>query len=89
MEKFISSVAIRVALINVSSLPRPNFLALDEGFGVLDAENINNLHAFMEYLKTRFQFILIISHLDSIKDCVDSTIEVKKDLEGFSVVQFE
>ena len=89
MEKFNSSVAIRVALINVSSLPRPNFLALDEGFGVLDAENINNLHSFIDYLKTRFDFILIISHLDSIKDCVDSTIDIRKDADGLSQVIFE
>ena len=41
MEKFISSLAIRVALINVSNLPRPNFLAIDEGFGTLDSENLN------------------------------------------------
>ena len=89
MEKFISSVAIRVALINVSSLPRPNFLALDEGFGVLDSENVNNLHAFLDYLKDRFQFILVISHLDAIKDAVDTALEVKKDGDGFSVVQFQ
>jgi DNA repair exonuclease SbcCD ATPase subunit len=88
MEKFISSVAIRVALINVSSLPRPNFLALDEGFGVLDSENVNNMHMFLDYLKQRFDFILIISHLDAMKDVVDTALEVKKDDEGFSVVQF-
>jgi DNA repair exonuclease SbcCD ATPase subunit len=89
MEKFISSVAIRVALINVSSLPRPNFLALDEGFGVLDSENINNMHMFLDYLKSRFDFILIISHLDAMKDVVDTALEVKKDNDGFSVVQYE
>ncbi len=33
LERFISSLAIRVALINVSNLPRPNFIAIDEGFG--------------------------------------------------------
>jgi len=89
MEKFISSVAIRVALINVSSLPRPNFLALDEGFGVLDSENINNMHMFLDYLKMRFDFILIISHLDAMKDVVDTALEVVKDDDGFSVVKFE
>lgn len=88
MEKFISGVAIRVALLNVSSLPRPNFLAIDEGFGVLDAENINNLHAFLEYLKSQFTFILVISHLDSIKDCVDTAIDVKKNEDGFSVIDY-
>ena len=40
MERFLSSLAIRSALINVSSLPRPNFLAIDEGFGVLDSDKL-------------------------------------------------
>ena len=30
LEKFVSSLAIRVALINISNLPRPNFIAIDE-----------------------------------------------------------
>ena len=34
MERFISSLAIRIALINVSALPRPNFIAIDEGWVV-------------------------------------------------------
>ena len=40
MEKFISGLAIRIALINVCNLPRPNFLVIDEGFGTLDNENL-------------------------------------------------
>ena len=48
MEKFVSSLAIRTALINVSSLPRPNFLAIDEGFGVLDSDNLNSIFNLFE-----------------------------------------
>ena len=88
MERFISSIAIRVALLNVSSLPRPNFLAIDEGFGVLDAENVNSIHLLLDYLRTKFDFILVISHLDVMKDMVDTAIEVQKDAEGFSQVQW-
>ena len=43
MEKFISSLAIRVGLINVSSLPRSNFLAIDEVFGTIDSDNLNSI----------------------------------------------
>jgi DNA repair exonuclease SbcCD ATPase subunit len=86
MERFISNVAIRTALLSVSSLPRPNFLCIDEGFGVLDSDNINSVYLLFDYLKSRFDFILIITHLDTLKDVVDSIVEVKKDSEGFSVV---
>jgi DNA repair exonuclease SbcCD ATPase subunit/DNA repair exonuclease SbcCD nuclease subunit len=78
MEKFVSSLAIRTALINVSSLPRPNFLAIDEGFGVLDSENLNSMFNLFDYLKTQFSFMLVISHIDSMRDVVDKLIEITK-----------
>ena len=87
MEKFISSLAIRTALVNVSSLPRPNFIAIDEGFGVLDSENLNSLHMFFDYMKTQFDFLLTISHIDTLRDIMDSIIEIKKE-NGFSNVRF-
>ena len=78
MEKFVSSLAIRVALITVSNLPRPNFLAIDEGFGTLDSENLNSMESMFEYLKTEFDYIVIISHIESLKDITDNLIEINR-----------
>ena len=83
MEKFIASLAIRVALINVSNLPRPNFLAVDEGFGNLDTTNLSSMTTLLDYLKTEFDFIFIISHIDVMKDMADESIEITKQ-SGFS-----
>ena len=87
MEKFISGLAIRIALINVCNLPRPNFLVVDEGFGTLDNENLTSLYMLFAYLKTQFDFVMIISHIDSMRDVVDSLMEIKK-VNGFSNVKF-
>ena len=88
MEKFISSLAIRVGLINVSSLPRSNFLAIDEGFGTMDSDNLNSIYNLFQYLKSQFQFALIVSHIDSMRDTVDTLLEVKKE-NGFSNINFD
>jgi DNA repair exonuclease SbcCD ATPase subunit len=88
MERFISGLAIRIALINVCNLPRPNFLVIDEGFGTLDNENLTSLYMLFSYLKTQFDFVMIISHIDSMRDVVDSLLEVKKDSDGFSHLKF-
>ena len=87
MERFISGLAIRVALINVCNLPRPNFLVIDEGFGTLDSENLQSLFMLFTYLKTQFDFVMVISHIDSMRDVVDGLIEIKK-INGFSNVRF-
>ena len=88
MEKFISSLAIRTALVNISNLPRPNFLAIDEGLGNLDSENLNSLFMLFTFLKSQFDLLLIISHLDSVRDVVDNLIDIKK-VAGFSKITHE
>jgi DNA repair exonuclease SbcCD ATPase subunit len=87
MEKFVSGLAIRVALINICNLPRPNFLVIDEGFGTLDSDNLSSLFMMMQYLKTQFDFIWMISHLEQMRDIVDGLIEIKKE-NGFSKIDF-
>jgi len=88
MEKFIASLAIRSALLNISNLSRPTFLAIDEGFGVMDSDNMNSLGYLFDYLRQKFDFVLIVSHLDSIKDSVDSNLEIVKNSEEFSSITF-
>lgn len=87
MEKFISSLAIRTALINNTSLPKPNFICIDEGFGVLDTENLSNVALLFDILKGQFELIICISHLESMKDIVDDRIEVNK-TGTFSSINF-
>jgi len=88
MEKFVSSLALRVGLINVSNLPSPNFLVIDEGFGTLDTDNLSNMKGAFEYLKTRFDSVFIISHLDTIKDFMDYLLPVTVGDDGFSKVVY-
>jgi len=88
MEKFISGLAIRVALINISNLPRPNIICIDEGFGCADSDHLGQMGALFNYLKHQFDFIWIISHLDQMRDMVDNQIEIKKD-NGFSKVIYK
>ena len=78
MEKMMSSLAIRVALINCSTLPKTNMLMIDEGFGALDETNLEACGKLLQSLKKWFKNILIISHIDAIKDIVDNTIEITK-----------
>lgn len=87
MERFISSIAMRVALINVSSLPRSNFLVIDEGWGTLDGDNISSVFNLFTYLKGQFEFIVVISHLDVMRDMVDEIVEIQKE-GSFSKINY-
>lgn len=87
MERFMVSIATRVALINVSTLPRPNFIAIDEGFGVLDSDKLSSIGILFDYLKEQFDFVLCISHLDTMKDLADSLVTISKNSEGYSQIR--
>ncbi|MBC8408218.1 MAG: hypothetical protein H8E12_05770 [Rhodobacteraceae bacterium] len=78
MEKMLSSLAIRVALINISSLPKSDILIIDEGFGTLDDNNVEACGKLLQSLKNYFKTIFIISHIDAVKDSVDDLIEITK-----------
>jgi len=79
MEKMISSLAIRTALIEVSAIPKPDIFIIDEGFGALDDTNLEACARLLISLKRNFRNILVISHVDSIKDIVDNIIEISHD----------
>ena len=78
MERFISSLAIRIALIKITNLPKPDFIAIDEGLGVLDSTNLNSMHTLFTYLKDIFRFNMVISHIDVVRDMVDTILTVDR-----------
>lgn len=78
MEKMIASVAIRVAMINVSSLPKTNMFLIDEGFGALDESGVESCNRLLTSLKRYFKTIIVITHVEGVKDAADVVIEVTK-----------
>jgi DNA repair exonuclease SbcCD ATPase subunit len=78
MERFLSSIAIRIALIRITNLPKPDFIAIDEGLGVLDSSNLNSMHTLFTHMKDIFRFSLVISHIDVVRDMVDNVLSIDK-----------
>ena len=77
-EKTIAATAIRLALLSVSNLPKPNLFILDEPGTALDEGNMEGFVQILDLVKSYFGTVLLISHLDSLKDCVDQQITIEK-----------
>jgi DNA repair exonuclease SbcCD ATPase subunit/DNA repair exonuclease SbcCD nuclease subunit len=84
-EKTIASMAVRLALVSVSSLPKSQVFILDEPATALDAEHMEGFSRLLQMIKTQFKTVLLITHLDSLKDVVDTTIEIDK-IDGYAHV---
>jgi DNA repair exonuclease SbcCD ATPase subunit len=85
-EKTIASMAIRLALISVSSLPKPSWFILDEPATALDAEHMEGFTRLLQMIKAQFKTVLLITHLEGLKDIVDMTIDIDK-TDGYAQVK--
>ena len=77
-EKTASALALRCVLGNISTMPRPNFLILDEILGGVASENYDNMREMYKKIEKDYQFILHVTHLDSIKDWHSTTVRIDK-----------
>jgi len=84
-EKTVAAMAIRLALLSVSSLPKGNIFILDEPGTALDAENMEGFIRILQLIKMYFKTVILISHVDSLKDIVDIEITIDKK-DGFARV---
>lgn len=76
MEKMICSLALRVALLNLSSLPRPDIFIVDEGWSALDQESFAKLSSIFDMLKHYFRTVVIISHMQEAKEFAETILDI-------------
>ena len=84
-EKTITAMAIRLALLNVSTLPKGDIFILDEPGTALDEENMEGFIRILDIIKGEFKTIFLISHLEVLKDIVDKQIIINKE-DGYAKV---
>ena len=85
-EKTLAAIAIRIALLNVSNMPKSNLFILDEPGTALDPDNMEGFMRILELVKGYFDVTLLITHIESLKDTVDMTIDIMKTDDGYAYV---
>lgn len=78
-EKTASALALRCVLGNISTLPKCNGIILDEIWGRVAKENYDNMKKVLDRITNYYDYVLIISHLDEIKDYCNKIVTVKKE----------
>ncbi len=77
-EKSLAALALRIALTNVSTLPTPNLMILDEPATALDDEGMTGFMRVLDLCKSYYEKVILITHLSALKDSADQTIEIEK-----------
>ena len=78
-QRFIIGLSLRISLsyIGASGI-NCNQLFIDEGFTSCDKEHLREIPKFINNLLGKYESIILMSHLDIIQECVDKTIEIKR-----------
>ncbi len=88
MEMFIINIAFKIALANVSIIPKNKMLIIDEGVSVLDKSHIEKFDKIAQFLNSNYNNVILISHIDSLKDFISEYITIYKDSSGFSHINY-
>jgi len=87
-EQFRINFAIRLALSKILTRragARLQTLVIDEGFGSQDPEGQQRLIEAINVIKQDFERILVITHIDSMRDAFPTHIEVVKEAGGSGI----
>jgi DNA repair protein SbcC/Rad50 len=87
-ESFRINFAIRVALAKLLARragARLQLLVIDEGFGTQDARGRDSLVEAIRSIEQDFETILVITHVNELKDLFPTQIVVEKGAQGSSV----
>jgi exonuclease SbcC len=87
-ETFIVSLALALALSDLASRNvKIESLYIDEGFGSLDPEALDTAISTLEQLQIESnKTIGIISHIDTLKERIETQIQLEKNSSGFSKI---
>jgi len=78
LERTASSLALRFVLGQISSLPKPNFIAFDEVLGKVADENLDTIRLLFDKASEMFETIFIISHITIVKDWAMKVVTIEK-----------
>lgn len=87
-ESFLVSLALALGLSDLAgSNAQIQSLFIDEGFGTLDDNSLDMAITTLENLQASGKTIGVISHVKELKERITAQIRVKKQSNGFSVIE--
>lgn len=87
-EAFRINFTLRIALSKLLARragARLQTLIIDEGFGTQDGKGREKLIEAIDSIRDDFELILVITHIDELKDAFQTRIEVTKDSHGSQI----
>ncbi len=83
-QSFILSLVFRIVL--TGTLPRASdCIFIDEGFGVIDADNMTRVIKFLDEIVSNYRFAFIISHVEELQAVLQNPLYITKTADGHKI----
>ena len=77
-QKFAIDFILRIVMASISNVSNCGIIFIDEGFSSLDSNNLRHLSSMLNSLRSNFDTLFIITHLDDLKSHISNRIAVKR-----------
>jgi DNA repair exonuclease SbcCD ATPase subunit len=71
-------IAFKIALSEMANISKSNILYIDEGISVFDEKTMDNINILFDFLKENYDKVILISHINKIKNEIDNEIKIIK-----------
>lgn len=83
-EKFACNISLHMAMTQINSYLKSDFLIIDEGFSTISKKNLVKINDVFDVLKKNYKWCFVISHIDEIKNNYDTSYTICRDSSGNS-----
>lgn len=77
-ETMMGNIAFKVALNEMSKRIKTKFFIVDEGFSQCDTETLNKISELFDFLRSTYEYVLVITHDSQIQAYTTSSIHIVK-----------
>jgi DNA repair exonuclease SbcCD ATPase subunit len=86
-QKFIISLAYRIAVSQISNAPMFNGLIIDEAISATDKDNLPFVVDFLTKISEKYYTLLVITHTDSLQDVIEKPLYIDRINNEYSLIK--
>jgi DNA repair exonuclease SbcCD ATPase subunit len=77
-EKLVLNISFRIIISGIRNISRMNMMFIDESFVSFDVERRNMIESIIKMILSRYEKVIVISHMEEIRGIVEDRIEIER-----------
>jgi DNA repair exonuclease SbcCD ATPase subunit len=87
-EKLVLNISFRIIISGIRNISRMNMMIIDESFVSFDVERRNMIESIIKMILSRYEKVIVISHMEEIRGMVEDRIEIERRSKDKEIVSY-